>query len=131
MAKSTGNPPPAPGDAFVARLERMFAVIVEHVRNSPELAARIEHTLGEHPQPEPAPARAPAPRQRPAPLDPFLIYEQGWEAMLIQELIRLDSGQLRDVIREYDLDPDGTSKRVKNVERLREWIVKAVVKRAS
>ncbi len=121
MAKSTGNPPATPGDAFVARLERLFAVIVEHVRNSPEFASRVEHTLGERP--------APAPQHRPAALDPFALYDQGWEAMLNQELARLDADQLRDVIHQYDLDPRGASAREKTADRLRDRIVKAVLAR--
>lgn len=106
----------------MARLERMFAAIVEHVRNSPEFATRIQHTLA-----EPRPA---APSHRPAALDPFAVYENGWEAMLNQELARLDAGQLRDVIHQYDLDPAGASANDKTAEKLRDRIVKAVLKKS-
>ena len=123
MAKSPSKPPATAGDAFVAQLERMFAVLVEHLRHCPEFAASIEQTLGERP--------AAAPRHRPAALDPFAVYENGWEAMLNQELARLDADQLRDVIHQYELDPAGASAGDKSTDKLRDHIVQAVLKRSS
>jgi hypothetical protein len=47
--------------------------------------------------------------------------------MLRQRLARLDDEKLRDVIHQYALDERGATGKLKDDEKLREWIVKAVL----
>ncbi len=121
-------------DALVARLERLFAVIVAQVRDDPGFATRMEAALPARPpaarKPRPAPAPPPPPKHGAAVLDPFTVYEQGWEVMLNQRLDRLAAGPLGDIIHQYQLDPQHRMRDEKNPARVREWIVKAVLKKA-
>ncbi len=83
-----------------SRLARIFEAIVAEVRRNPTLAVQVEALLAPEKSPEPPP------RAR-AVLDPFDIYEKGWEAMLRERLAALDVEKLKDVIAQYELDPSG------------------------
>lgn len=110
--------------AVVSRLEKLFGVILAQARQDPAFARALEKAMaGSTPTPPPPP------RHRPAVLDPFQIYEQGWESMLRQRLGRLDDDQLHDVIHEYELDRRGNTAGQKDADKLRDWIVKAVLER--
>lgn len=81
-------------------------------------------------QARPAPPRhaaQPEPPPAPALLDPFAVYDTGWETMLRERLGRLDVEQLLDVIHHFDLDPKGKLAERGSAEKLRDWIVEAVV----
>ena len=105
------------------RLEKLFVAILAHARSDPAFARELEAALeAKPPAPEP-------PKHKPALLDPFKVYEQGWESMLRQRLGRLDEEQCRDVIHQYQLDPRDRSKREKTADALREWIVQAILER--
>ncbi len=112
-------------DRVVARLEQLFAVILAHARKSPEFARELEEALAGGS----AAAAAEVEKRNPAVLDPFTIYEAGWEAMLRQRLGRLDSEQLKDVIHQFRLERRGQKVDGKNADELFEWIVKAVLDR--
>ena len=107
---------------MVARLEKLFAAILAHAKVHPEFARELERALAG----TPAKAAPPAPKRKRAELDPFKIYEQGWESMLRQRLAQLDDEKLRDVIHQYGLDERGTTEKQKDEDKLREWIVRAV-----
>ena len=112
-------------DRVLARLEQLFAVILAHARKSPEFARELEEALAGGS----AAAAAEVEKRNPAVLDPFTIYETGWEAMLRQRLGRLDSEQLKDVIHQFRLERRGQKVDDKSADELCEWIVKAVLDR--
>ena len=116
-------------------------------RSDPKFATRVEAALQANAPADPPASRKasaarkapaapapppppPRPKHKPALLDPFAVYENGWEVMLNQRLDRLTASQLGDVIHQYKLDPQDRMSDEKNAERLREWIVKAVLKKA-
>jgi hypothetical protein len=106
------------------RLEKLFAAVLAHARSNPAFARELEAALEVEADRPPEP-----PKRKAALLDPFKIYEQGWESMLRQRLGKLGEEQCRDVIHQYQLDPKDQSKRKKSAEDLREWIVKAILER--
>lgn len=108
---------------MLARLEKLFAAILAHAKAHPEFARELDQALAGAAAPPPPPP----PKRKPAELDPFKVYEQGWESMLRQRLARLDDEKLRDVIHQYALDERGATGKLKDDEKLREWIVKAVL----
>ena len=83
-----------------SRLARAFEAIVAEARRNPTLAKQVEAALAAEKPPEPPP------RAR-AVLDPFDIYEKGWEVMLRERLAALDLEKLKDVIAQYEMDPSG------------------------
>jgi len=137
-----------------ARLMRLFEAISDQISKDAQFAQRIRLALDGPVAPKPghvtakappdskpaqhkpatAAPRAPAPPPAaPAPpkraralIDPFALYDAGWEAMLRSRLERLDVEQLRDVIHQYRLDPKGQTEREKDAEKLQDWIVRAV-----
>lgn len=117
---------------LMAQLEKLLQVLRDQARQSTEFAGRLQEVLAPPPPPpEPdPPLELPKPKRRKALVDPFAVYETGWESMLRQELGRLSVDQLRDVIVAYELDPDDRSVRLKSQGKLSEWIVKAVMNRA-
>jgi len=145
---------PASGSAAAAatRLERVFAVIVEQVRQSPAFGQRLLDALEQSagsgraaqpaakatprasaPRPPVAPRPAPKPepakpvrQRRPAVIDPFALYDQGWESMLREHLSRLSVAQLHDVIDQFRLDPQARMDAQEDADALRDWIVRAV-----
>jgi len=121
MAKREPKGPRDP-NGLDARLEQLFGLVLEQVRNSPEFAAKLETVLTPH--------RPPAPKRHRAEIDPFALYDQGWEAMLRQRIARLDVEQLRDVIYQYGLDPQERTGEMKAHDELSEWVVKVVLERA-
>jgi hypothetical protein len=121
MAKRAPKGPRDP-KGLDSRLEQLFCLVLEQVRSDPEFAAKLETVL--------TPPRPPAPKRHRAEIDPFALYDQGWEAMLRQRLARLDVEQLRDVVHQYGLDPQERSSELKTHEQLSEWIVKVVLERA-
>jgi hypothetical protein len=125
------------------RLERVFAAIVEQVRRDAGFAQRLRDALGEVPSPTPAgsepprresappttsrpPPPPPAPRREKALIDPFALYDTGWESMLSEHLERLSVEQLRDVIHQYRMDPAARTASLSDIEELRAWIIRAV-----
>ena len=108
---------------LLPRLERLFSAVLQQVRESPEFARRIERALQVEAAPPPDP-------RRPAVLDPFAVYETGWEVMLRQRLARLNVEELRDVIHEDRLDPTGKTVGKTRAESLIDWIVHAVMRRS-
>ncbi len=115
-------------DRVVARLEQLFAVILAHARKSPKFARELEKALAGGSAAAAAEVEEVEERS-PAVLDPFTIYEAGWEAMLRQRLGRLDSEQLKDVIHQFRLERRGQKVDGKSADELCEWIVKAVLDR--
>jgi hypothetical protein len=117
---------------LTAQLEKLLQVLRDEARRSSEFAGRLQEVLAPPPPPpEPdPPLELPKPKRRKALVDPFAVYETGWEAMLRQELGRLSVDQLRDVVVAYELDPGDRSERLKSEDELSEWIVKAVMNRA-
>jgi hypothetical protein len=133
--------------ALETKLEKLFAEILRAVREDSGFAARLAPLLvppaplaskarksatalpvtplAEATQPPPPPKASPAA----APLDPFAIYDKGWEQMLREELRRLEIPALREVIFAHELDPRGRSERASSADDLRELIVKAVLER--
>ena len=134
-----------------SRLERVFAAVLEQIRQDPAFAQRILGALGEaaaasapapsvvhepapRPQveppastrPPPPPPPPPPPKRQKALLDPYALYETGWEAMLRSHLERLDVEQLRDVIHQYRMDSAGFTATLTSVEELRSFIIQAV-----
>jgi len=94
----------------------------------PRTGARAPRTAAKAdppPRPEPRVEKA-APVRRRALIDPFALYDAGWEEMLRSHLVRLDVEQLRDVIAQYALDPQARTERESDADRLRDWIVRAV-----
>ncbi len=148
MAKGgrKGRTGPASGD-LAPRLERVFAAILEQIRQDPSFAQRIASALAEaaaaprsaapsepaRPVATPAPptssrlppAPPPVPKRKKALIDPFALYETGWEAMLRSHLERLDVEQLRDVIHQYKMDAAGRTASISDLEELRSWIIRA------
>lgn len=144
MAKSVrkGRTNPGGGD-FTQRLERAFGVILEQIRRDPAFAQGVRNALEDAAAPAPSapaqrpsspppsstrlpPAPPPAPKRQKALIDPFALYDTGWEAMLRSHLERLTVEQLRDVIHQYRMDPTGRTASVSDVEELRAWIIRAV-----
>ena len=159
----------AAGRELAARVERIFAVVVEQLRQDPAFARRVRHALDPPRPPAPAggaqaespagpPARAPRPPtptppssprtppstgakpppaavtpavpaaapRRKALVDPFAIYDSGWEPLLRAHLARLTPDQLRDVIHQYRLDATQGLSGQEGADALRDWIVRAV-----
>jgi hypothetical protein len=136
----------ASGD-LAPRLERVFAAILEQIRQDPAFAQRIASALAEAaaappsaPPSEPArqvaspapptssrlpPAPPPPPKRKKALIDPYALYETGWEAMLRSHLERLDVEQLRDVIHQYKMDSAGRTASISDLEELRIFIIRA------
>ena len=108
-----------------ARLEKLFGAILAHAKANPEFAQELDQALAG----EVVAAAPPPPKRNPAELDPFKVYEQGWESMLRQRLTRLDDEKLRDVIHKYGLDERGKTGKLKDEDKLREWIVKAILEK--
>ena len=121
-------------------LARRIATALEPPEPPPsakETAAPPRSVEPPSPSAHPAPAaadRAPAAPQRAAPppkrrravIDPFALYDSGWEAMLRAHLRRLTPEQMLDVIHQYGLDPGGKLPAAADAEQLRDWIVRAV-----
>jgi len=155
-----GAPASASAASAAARLERVFAVIVEQVRQSPAFGQRLLDALGQSasggrgsrpaspagsssaapraPAPRPPVPSRPAPKfeppkparqRRPAVIDPFALYDQGWESMLREHLSRLSVDQLHDVIDQFRLDPQARVDGQQDADALRDWIVRAVEER--
>ena len=137
----------AAGGDLAPRLERVFAAILEQIRRDPDFAQRIASALGEAAAAAPnaapseparqveapapptssrlAPAPPPPPKRKRALIDPYALYETGWEAMLRSHLERLDVEQLRDVIHQYKMDSAGRTASISDLEELRGWIIRA------
>ena len=135
----------AGGGDFTQRLERAFAAILDQIRQDPAFAQRVRNALEAAAAPTPSavepappaspelasstrlpPPPAPAPQRQKALIDPFALYETGWEAMLRSHLERLSVDQLRDVIHQYRIDPGGRTASLGDIEQLRAWIIRAV-----
>jgi hypothetical protein len=117
----------------IERLERIFGAVLAHLRKNPELAREIEAAFAPASAAPPAqapPPQAPAPVAQPglAVLDPFEVYDTGWESMLRERLRPLDVDQLKAVIHQFKLDPTGKMSG-KTPDELRESIVEVVVHR--
>jgi hypothetical protein len=115
------------------RLERIFSLLLAHVRRNPALAREIEAALATAAPSRPAPApppRAPAPvvQPKPAVLDPFEVYDTGWESMLRERLQPLDVDQLKAVVHQFKLDPTGKMSG-KSATELRDAIIEVVIHR--
>ncbi len=103
-------------EALIGQLRGLFGVLIEQVQVDEPFAERLAGALA------PAP---PAPLSRsPAVLDPFAIYEQGWESMLRDRLAPLSIEQLRDVIHQFELDATGRSLALEDRRALIELVVK-------
>lgn len=145
VAKSVRKGRTSSGGDATQRLERAFDVILEQIRQDPSFAQKVRSALEEAASPEPRasePARSappapaastrvpppppPAPKRQKALIDPFALYDTGWEAMLRSHLERLTVEQLRDVIHQYRMDPKGRSESLSDIEELRAWIVRSV-----
>jgi hypothetical protein len=145
VAKSVrkGRTSPVSGDS-AQRLEQVFAAILAQIRQDPAFAQRVRSALegaasaaptASEPAPShgpppvgtrlPAPPPAPPKRQK-ALIDPFALYDTGWDAMLREHLERLDVEQLRDVIHQYRLDPGGRTASLSDTAELRAWIIRKV-----
>lgn len=74
------------------------------------------------------PGKAPARRSRraPAPFDPFVLYRDGGEAGLRDELGTLDVEALKDIIAEHAMDYDKLAMRWRTPSKLRDRIVERV-----
>ena len=118
------RPPGSDNAPVVRRLEKLFAAVLAEARDNSAFARTLEEALS----PAAAEAPKPPPRKR-AVLDPFKVYEMGWESMLSENLGRLDAEQLHDVIHQFDLDPRNELANLTKTDKLRERIVSAVLKR--
>ena len=143
MAKGRKAGTLASSGDFAQRLERVFAAIVAQVRSDAGFAEQLRDALGETSPPPPAvsepprresapptstrqpPPPPPAPKRQKALLDPFALYDTGWEAMLREHLERLTVEQLRDVIHQYRMDPKARTEALHEIEELRAWIIRA------
>jgi hypothetical protein len=118
-------------------------VIVDQIHRDPAFAQSVRNALDGAAAPAPSgpvqrssspapastrlpPAPPPAPKRQKALIDPFALYDTGWEAMLRSHLERLDVEQLRDVIHQYRMDAAGRTASVSDAEELRSWIIRAV-----
>jgi hypothetical protein len=63
-------------------------------------------------------------------LDPYSVYEVGWEAMLRERLRALDLEQLKDVVAEHAMDATGQALDWTEPERVVELIVLGVIDRS-
>jgi hypothetical protein len=115
MSRETGE--------LLEQLERLFAAIAEEVQQNPNFASRIgnairglEDAFVSH--------RLAKPRSHGV-LNPYKIYETGWESLLREKLEPLQADQLKDVIAEHRLDPSGRAP--KKREALVEFIVARVI----
>ena len=135
------------GGDLVPRLERVFAAILEQIRQDPAFAQRVASALGDTATAAPSvapseparqvaspapptssrlpPAPPPPPKRKRALIDPYALYETGWEAMLRSHLERLDVEQLRDVIHQYKMDSAARTASIGDIEELRSWIIRA------
>lgn len=77
------------------------------------------------------PTRAKRSPRPPGPWDPFVVYADGGEVGLREQLGQLELEQLRSMIVEHGLDRDGRVVRLKTISKVIERIVDRVVDRAT
>lgn len=115
-------------ERLLARLRRLIDVIADEARRNPGFAREVDEVLSESLSTIAAPAASPAPPPRRARgvIDPYAIYEVGWEQMLREQLGALDVEKLKDIIAEHDMDPSKRFLESTDRQRLTELIVKTV-----
>jgi len=108
-------------EELLGNLRGVFEAVLTETSRNPALACALSAALDG--------ARKGSRAGKPA-LDPFAVYEQGWEVMLRSRLAPLNADQLADIIRAHKLDPKGRT-RDRSSEKLRDWIVDAVERSTS
>lgn len=110
------------------RLQRLFAVLMEAVRNDPAIAKRVEEALGlvEEPTPQAGERKN---RRSPAPFDPYAEYAIGEQALL-SKLRELDIEALRNIVAQYGMDRSKLVMKWKTPDRIIDHIVTTVRSRA-
>jgi hypothetical protein len=110
------------------RLQRLFAVLVEAVKNDPSTARRVEEVLGLSEKPSP-PRGEKGNRRSPAPFDPYAEYAAG-EELLLSKLRQLDIEALKNIVAQYGMDSSRLVMKWKTPDRIIDQIVVTVRARA-
>jgi hypothetical protein len=110
------------------RLQRVFAVILDEVKNNSSLALRIEEVIGATEGPS-RPPIAKKSRRAPAPLDPYAEYALGEESLLYK-LHQLDVESLKNIVAQYGMDRSKLVMKWKTSDRIIDHIVATVRARA-
>lgn len=110
------------------RLRRLFAAIVEAVENDPNLAEQVNRALDLRAESQPKSWRRN--RRNPAPIDPFIEYASGEEALL-NKLQGLDVEALKDIIAQYGMDGSKLALKWKRPDRLIDLILVMVRERSA
>ena len=110
------------------RLQRLFAVLIEAVKNDPSTARLVEEALGVIEKPAP-PRGDKKNRRTPARLDPYAEFATS-EATLLSKLRELDIEALKDIVAEYGMDRSKLVMKWKTPERIIDHIIATVRARA-
>jgi hypothetical protein len=110
------------------RLQRLFSVLLDAVKNDPALAERVEAALGVV-EKQPSPPSERRNRRTPAPLDPYAEYALGEEGLL-SKLHVLDIEALKDIVAQFGMDRSKLVMKWKTPDRIIDHIIATVRARA-
>jgi len=110
------------------RLQRLFSVLLDAVKNDPALAERVEVAMGivEKQASPPSERRN---RRTQAPLDPYAEFALG-EKGLLSKLHGLDIEALKDIVAQFGMDRSKLVMKWKTPDRIIEHIISTVRARA-
>lgn len=106
----------------LASLKRVFDTILKEAETNPGFAERLAAALNDKRDASALPRPG---RRKPGPLDPFLVYADGEEA-LRYALRLLDLEQLKDIVAEHGMDLAKLAMKWKTPDRLIDLIVTTV-----
>ncbi|WP_321471419.1 hypothetical protein [uncultured Paludibaculum sp.] len=110
------------------RLQRLFSVLLDAVKNDPALAERVEVALGII-EKQPSPPSERRNRRTAAALDPYAEFALGEES-LVSKLRTLDIEALKDVVAQFGMDRSKLVMKWKTPDRIIDHIITTVRARA-
>jgi len=106
------------------RLQRLFSVLLDAVKDDPALAVRVEVALGNG-EKQLSPPSERRNRRTPAPLDPYAEYSLGEEGLL-SKLRSLDIEALKNIVSQFGMDRSKLVMKWKTPDRIIEHIIATV-----
>lgn len=110
------------------RLQRLFSVLLDAVRNDPALAERVEAAIGIVAKQSSPPSER-GHRRTQATLDPYAEFAVG-EEDLLSKLHGLDIEALKDIVAQFGMDRSKLVMKWKSPDRIIEHIISTVRARA-